>query len=802
MCCNRSFFSRAAVCGVISSCLLLASCFLTQTRDTLPPDSEPFTGMIDIGSSREGTLQGGGRTYFTVEVSTMARVTVEADSLGSACDPILELQDSLGRILARDDNSGGRLNARLTVPLAPGRYAIILNNNAPSAGSCRLSVRQEAGAAGGQQQAVQLRPPVSQGRIAIGETREGNLGQGEQHAWALTITQPKQITVDLAKGAGSQLDTYLKLLDAQNNTIEENDDAGGSTDSRISRELQAGTYTIIALPYGASAGGYRLAVSEGIPQAAVVERKNVGKGELAIGKRTDGFMAPGENHVYSLKLAKKENLAIDANRVTQGTDPMLELLGPGGESIAKDDDGGGERNASIVRGLEKGDYRVIVSGYGNTGGAYRLYVNRVHIEPQKHTTIEPGAVREAYLGPTDQHRYTFTMKKQAMAEINLKSADGQLDPMLELKSADGRVIGQDDDGGGNRDSKIVQYLEPGEYALTAKSYQGSAGNYALSLAVTDIRPQEHTGISTGVTREGWVFPGKIHSYDFRAAKQALYQIDAVTGDGRFDPMLSLSDAQGQALGNDDDGGGGNNARIIKEMAPGSYRIGVMGYGGSSTGKYLLSVREIETRSIRDGESRGGTLEDGGTHVYAFDLREKGLVTIDGRRADASQMDPFLTLISSAKGVVARDDDGGGETNAKITGMLEAGRYYIALTSYTKTGGGYTVSLERKDVPPPVDAMITVGDRRQGAILYPGQRDRYTFTVASAVTLTLNALADNSRLDTFLELYDAQGVMLNSDDDGGGGTNSMIRMRFEAGTYSVVVRSYNNTTGAYVLAVQQ
>jgi len=299
-----------------------------------------------------------------------------------------------------------------------------------------------------------------------------------------------------------------------------------------------------------------------------------------------------------------------------------------------------------------------------------------------------------------------------------------------------------------------------------------------------------------------VFPGKIHSYDFRAAKQALYQIDAVTGDGRFDPMLSLSDAQGQALGNDDDGGGGNNARIIKEMAPGSYRIGVMGYGGSSTGKYLLSVREIETRSIRDGESRGGTLEDGGTHVYAFDLREKGLVTIDGRRADASQMDPFLTLISSAKGVVARDDDGGGETNAKITGMLDAGRYYIALTSYTKTGGGYTVSLERKDVPPPVDAMITVGDRRQGAILYPGQRDRYTFTIAAAVTLTLNALADNSRLDTFLELYDAQGVMLNSDDDGGGGTNSMIRMRFGAGTYSVVVRSYNNTTGAYVLAVQQ
>lgn len=106
------------------------------------------------------------------------------------------------------------------------------------------------------------------------------------------------------------------------------------------------------------------------------------------------------------------------------------------------------------------------------------------------------------------------------------------------------------------------------------------------------------------------------------------------------------------------------------------------------------------------------------------------------------------------------------------------------------------------MPPPVDARISVGDRRQGLIYYPTQRDRYTITVSSAAMLTITMLAENSRLDTFLEIYDAQGNMLNSDDDGGGGTNSRMQMQFTPGTYTVVARSYNNSMGAYVLEVRQ
>jgi len=68
-------------------------------------------------------------------------------------------------------------------------------------------------------------------------------------------------------------------------------------------------------------------------------------------------------------------------------------------------------------------------------------------------------------------------------------------------------------------------------------------------------------------------------------------------------------------------------------------------------------------------------------------------------------------------------------------------------------------------------------------------------------LTVSAASDNSRLDTFLEVYDSQGNMINSNDDAQG-TNSLIQMQFAQGSYSVVVRSYSNSTGAYVLEVRR
>ncbi len=552
------------------------------------------------------------------------------------------------------------------------------------------------------------------------------------------------------------------------------------------------------IPNGSFAHGETMNETAGTGTAV---QKTAERGLLSIGRRIDANLAQFERHLYILKLEKKESIAIDVNSLGP-LDPILDLTGPDGKLIARDDDGGGGLNSSIVRSLEKGEYRVSVSPYGNSWGGYRLYVSRVNIEAQKYTTIQPGVVRESYLAQGISHRYTFKVSKKLFAEIDLKSPDGALDPILELHGSDGRFIGRDDDGGENRDSKLYSVLEPGEYVAVAKGYGTSTGRYALSLSLRDMPSQEHSDIAVGIIREGFIIPGKIHNYEFRSGKKALYSIDAVNDGGRFDPMLTLRDAQGQTIGRDDDSGSMLNARIITELTAGSYSIGVMGYEGISMGKYKLSVTEMEKQEIRPGEKKEGILEFRSSRVFAFDLREKGLVTIEGKRNDASNYDPILSLFRAGTGHIINDDDSGGNYNAKILTMLEEGRYYIVLSGYAGSGGQYQVSLERRDLPPPVNERIQVGDVRRGEILYPAQRDRYSFSVSGERSLTITATATQSYLDTFIEIYDAQGNMINSDDDGGAGTNSRILMTFSQGVYSVVVRSYSTSTGAYMLEVRE
>ena len=791
-------------CKVLVACLAIVAGGILSCRTLFPVDTQlsglqHWSGVIDVGQTRDGELAAGGMVHYTVSVAAPMNIIIDARTApGSLCDPQLELQDAMGTVLARDDNSGGGMDARLGVFLNPGRYAISLKNNGNRPGSCSLSVARGADIAPHRDPVNQAPAIVKKGAIHFDESKNGNLNTNEAHAYDFTIQEAQTVTIDM-KSDGSPLDSYLKLVDSGQQILAEDDDGGGGLDSRIVHSLGQGTYTIIAHPFGSSSGSYRLSLTRGVPQ--VPQKTVVEKGDLSVGRRIDGFIGPMETHRYSLKIAKKESLAIDANQISQNMDPILELRDTLGTVIARDDDGGGGRNATINRVLEKGEYKVDVFSYGNNGGPYRLYVSRVEIEEQKHTTIEPGVVRESFLGPVDSHRYSFSVKKQGMAEINLMSADSALDPFVELHSGDGRVLGQDDDGGNNMDSKLFYYVEPGEYVIIAKPYGSSSGRYRLTMDLKDVIPQQFTEITTGVTREGFLLPGKIHRYDFRLKRDALVSIDAIQVMPNCDPMLSLLDGTGEPLANDDDSGGGRNARVFRDLKAGNYRIDVIGYG-NSLGTYKLSVAELEKKTISPGSVREGILGEGGSHIYSFELNKQGLVTIDHRRMDDSQLDPLLALISQDKGIVARDDDSGGNLNSRIMTILEAGRYYIAVSGLGTAGGKYSLALERKDVPPPISARVRVGDISRGSILYPSQRDRYTFVITSAEFLTITASSDNSNLDTFLEVHDSQGNMVASDDDGGNGTNSIIRTQFMAGTYIVTVRSYSSSTGAYIMTIGQ
>ncbi len=76
--------------------------------------------------------------------------------------------------------------------------------------------------------------------------------------YKFTLTEPLMLSIDLS----SSVDAYLYLLRADGTVLDENDDWQDGTDSRISRHLAAGTYTIEATTFGeAESGEFSLAIN-------------------------------------------------------------------------------------------------------------------------------------------------------------------------------------------------------------------------------------------------------------------------------------------------------------------------------------------------------------------------------------------------------------------------------------------------------------------------------------------------------------------------------------------------------------
>jgi hypothetical protein len=194
--------------------------------------------------------------YYTFTLSADALVLAVVTS--SEVDGYLTLYDSNGNVVRSDDSSYGS-NDPLIVQYLP-------------AGTYKLAVRAASSTVGGLYQ-VDLRT-VTGPRPPFG-TPKATVTPGETVSGVITYTGCQYIdntfadvyqmnlsadaTIDLRLNS-SELDAYLVLLDSKGAVIDEDDDSGGNTNARITRNLAAGTYYLVAKPFGdyTSHGAYTL----------------------------------------------------------------------------------------------------------------------------------------------------------------------------------------------------------------------------------------------------------------------------------------------------------------------------------------------------------------------------------------------------------------------------------------------------------------------------------------------------------------------------------------------------------------
>lgn len=102
--------------------------------------------------------------------------------------------------------------------------------------------------------------------------------------------------------------------------------------------------------------------------------------------------------------------------------------------------------------------------------------------------------------------------------------------------------------------------------------------------------------------------------------------------------------------------------------------------------------------------------------------------------------------------------------------------------------------------PPADLVIN-GPAVKGEISVGGERDRYTFKVATAGMYTIET---SGNTDTFVSVFgpDSETRLIAEDDDSGPGTLSLLSLNLAVGQYVVRVRHFNpGSTGPYGISVR-
>ena len=583
-------------------------------------------------------------------------------------------------------------------------------------------------------------PALAQDRtVAPGQSATGELTPSDPvsrsrgapyHAWTLEGRRGQRLTVDLM---ASEFDPYLVVRDDAGYPIGTDDDGGEGNNARLRVVLpRDGRYRIIVTAFNQmSRGRYSLAITTwdvpDAPAAGVAA-------SIALGEAKQGVLEPGDEmdgdgpfqDRWTLEARAGQRLRIDMH--SADFDSYLILLGPDGNRLATDDDGGDGNDAALgFRAVSAGRYTVLATSFPDAPqvGGYRLSVveeSGDFADPGASAAIGPNQTKDGRLEAGDavaqrglEDRWTFEGRAGQLARIDVASP--AFDAYAVLRFGATPVDSNDDGGEGNNARLTTILAQTGTYTLVVSPYTAgsSGGRYSVSLAFSEP--------PAGAGRIERLVPGRAASGRLEVGDrprsgggfQDLWEFDGREGQellvemrsSEFDSYLELRGPDGALIAENDDGGEGTNAQISARLArAGRYRVVARSYGErEASGFYELTLTAVgdvarpgRVLEVRDGQTVFGRLESGdsligdSTYVDVFTFRapRNGEVAIDLR---SSAFDAYLIVKDAEGTTLGSDDDGGDGTDARLTLSVERGRTYrILANSYGEDRASGTYRL--------------------------------------------------------------------------------------------------------------
>lgn len=183
---------------------------------------------------------------------------------------------------------------------------------------------------------------------------------------------------------------------------------------------------------------------------------------------------------YTVKLKKDRAYVIDL--VTKDFDAYLRVLDKNGTELAEDDDGGGDLNSRLIfTPTAEDEYKIVATSFNGDVGKFNLKVREFKLtgEAKPRDVGKDGLSINDKIGANDMSdlgklgkTYSIQLKAGQTYSIELQSND--IDSYLYLFDGKSKLLAQDDDSGGDLNSRISFRADrDGVFHIIATSLDGS-----------------------------------------------------------------------------------------------------------------------------------------------------------------------------------------------------------------------------------------------------------------------------------------------------------------------------------------
>ncbi len=464
------------------------------------------------------------------------------------------------------------------------------------------------------------------GQIEPGEVIGGSFSDDDEgHVYTFDGVAGQIVTIEMIPN-DPDVDPFLTLFNPAGDPMAMDDNSAGSRGAILRRVILPanGLYTIQARS-DAEQGGYSIGLLRDIEAEQATPTPTRIPGLLPTPTSfipLTPTLAPAvsenrlEDHVpvrgtlergsdfarFPIIASENEIVTIGVSAVDSPTfRPKLELYGPEGDLIASASSSLDATGTAIIAAQRlplSGPYVVFVlSEDGSTGDYIISYGRGASRQDVLRGTVEPNVPAMGDIaapGVRDVWALYFNAGDVITAAVTPTSAG--LDPLLEIATVDGELIGIDDNGGGGRNALIgqVNIPETGVYYIRVLDNSGSrTGTYTLvwrfiTLAPTST-PIPNTTVLMTVDDEAPDNAYVFYPFQGQAGQRVEIRVNAILGSD-LDPVVALIAPDGTVIDEADDTNGSLNPILIAELPQdGTYQVRVNGYLSSGLFELIVTL---------------------------------------------------------------------------------------------------------------------------------------------------------------------------------------------------------------------